>query len=118
MERITVHVCQYPDRTNLSMRYRDPDNGRLALLLKVEESNDPSCPASGTRVAFLVLVKKGGVRDTVALYGVPTAESREVDLPFWGKTTVTSEPCKFHAHAWEQGSGGVTVILKQHEEKP
>lgn len=78
-----------------------PDTGRLNLLLKVKGSNDPGCPESGLltpTLASLTLIPAGGARDQAVLFGYPG--------------TAGTEACKAHAHAWANGSGGVTVRLR------
>ncbi len=78
-----------------------PATGRLALLLKVKSSTDPDCPESGLitpTIVGLTLIPGAGVVDQAVLVGFPA-------------TSVT-EGCKGHAHAWKNGSGGVTVRVK------
>jgi hypothetical protein len=90
-----------------------PTTRRLALLLEVEQSNDPACPAVGHRAATLnVLPSFQGVRDTIILFGIPY--SQNVD-PFG---FITSQPCKGQAFGWETGSGGVFVRALLAESTP
>ena len=91
-----------------------PANDRLALILDVKSSNDPLCPAQGTRIATLTLLPGGGARDTAIFFGVPFAQTHTVPLPFIGGTIqLTTDPCLGgHVHGWVNGSGGVTVHLR------
>jgi hypothetical protein len=90
-----------------------PANNRLALILDVTSSNDPLCPAEGTRIATLTLLPGGGARDTAIFFGVPYSQTHTLTLPFLGKVQLTTNPCLGgHVHGWENGSGGVTVRVR------
>jgi hypothetical protein len=78
-----------------------PETNRLALLMKVKDSNDPRCPEGSflsPTLAGLTLIPGGGARDQAVLVGAAA-------------TSLTGA-CKGHAHAWENGFGGVTVRVR------
>lgn len=75
--------------------------GRLSLLLKVKESDDPACEESGLltpTLASATLIPVGGARDEIVLFGYPA--------------TSGTNACRGHAHAWTNGSNRVTVRLR------
>jgi hypothetical protein len=87
-----------------------PNANRLAILMKVKESDDPQCPAAfftEPTIATLTLLPGAGVTDTAIFIGVPKSQSPAQFKPF------TTTPCKGnHIHGWENGSGGVTVRVR------
>lgn len=130
-----IHEDVYADGTKRRIKFGihqgslyNPKTRVLAALLKVDESNDLDCPDVGTRIAWLILIPGGGVRDTVVLQGVPKFLSlqEEADVPFLGKTKIKlrTSPCRAHAHGWQQQtvqkqpSGKVKVILRMTEKRP
>ena len=84
-----------------------PATNRLALLLDVKQSTDPSCKRGSffhPTVATLNLLPSGGARDVAIFFGVPYKQTPK-EFAF-----ITTTPCKGgHAHGWEDGSGGVLV---------
>lgn len=88
-----------------------PSTRRLAVLLKVKDSDDDRCPAGipffeRDRFALLVLVPVGGVRDTATFTGF-IAASKEAG------------PCSGHAHGWEnRGTTRVRVVVRTGKPKP
>jgi hypothetical protein len=129
-----IHEEMYADGTKRRIKFGihqgtlyNPKTRVLAALLKVDESNDLDCPDVGTRIAWLILIPGGGVRDTIVLQGVPKFLSlqEEADVPFLGKTKIKlrTSPCRGHSHGWQQQTvqsrtGKVRVILRMAEKRP
>jgi hypothetical protein len=89
-----------------------PSTRRLAVLLRVKDSDDDRCPAGSLlfgvpeRFVLLTLVPVGGVRDTATFTGF-IAASKEAG------------PCSGHAHGWEnRGSTRVRVVVRAGKPKP
>jgi hypothetical protein len=89
-----------------------PATRRLAVLLRVKDSDDDRCPAGSLlfgvpeRFVLLTLVPVGGIRDTATFTGF-IAASKEAG------------PCPGHAHGWEnKGSTRVRVRVRTGKPKP
>lgn len=121
-----VPAATAPDRDSVPGVDQRPEP--VHFTSKAQSPRVGSRPAVGTRIAWLILIPGGGVRDAVVLQGVPKFLSlqEEADVPFLGKTKIKlrTSPCRAHAHGWQQqtvqkqSSGKVKVILRMTERRP
>jgi hypothetical protein len=97
-----------------------PGTKRLVLLLKVNESNDPDCEASGlltgARAATLTLLPVSFDPDlgTTIFVGVPVKKT----LVGFGPFRLEVTPCKGYGFGWRGGAGAAVRILLRETKLP